>query len=536
MRMMFDAVKVKLNTVENRWRMAQLAKQAKAVEKDAAKGTVVLFNASTRIYGMSLNAAFQQLVAWSLGMDGVRVVQMACRRGMKRCVLGLDLNDLNKPMPCEACVAQSERLFAGADEVVWLEDGFDETLTSELATKSVDELSDVVVDDVPYGAMVLPAVRWRLRRHNLLDDADTRGVFADFLVSAVALGRQAKLALVRIQPQAVVVFNGTSYPEAVVRYFAEAQGIRVVTHEVGFEPFSGFFVAGEATAYPTAMSVDFELTQEQRETIQAYLKKRFQGDFTMAGITFWKDIQGLDAELLAKIEAHEAMVPVFTNVIFDTSQMHANVIYADMFAWLEDIKEMIEAHPEVLFVLRAHPDELREGKRSLESVADWVKAQGLLDKENVVFINSDEYVSSYALMAQAKFVLVYNSSIGLEASLMRVPVVSAGKSRYTGYETVFVPASRDAHLAMVEEFLQAEMIDLPANFYENALRYVYYQNHHLSQSFAEFLKAHPTDGYVVLKDFDAQALKAENSEVMKRIQVGILQGDSFERPVEIDIH
>ena len=36
--MMFDAVKVKLNTVENRWRMAQLAKLAKAVEKDADKG------------------------------------------------------------------------------------------------------------------------------------------------------------------------------------------------------------------------------------------------------------------------------------------------------------------------------------------------------------------------------------------------------------------------------------------------------------------------------------------------------------------
>lgn len=60
---------------------------------------------------------------------------------------------------------------------------------------------------------------------------------------------------------------------------------------------------------------------------------------------------------------------------------------------------------------------------------------------------------------------------------------------------------------------------------------MYYQNHHLSQSFADFLKAHPTDGYVVLKDFDAKALKSENSEVMKRIQAGILQGDSFERPV-----
>ena len=72
---------------------------------------------------------------------------------------------------------------------------------------------------------------------------------------------------------------------------------------------------------------------------------------------------------------------------------------------------------------------------------------------------------------------------------------------------MFVPESRDAHLAMVEKFFREEKIDTPDVFYENALRYVYYQNHHLSQSFADYLKAHPTDGYVVLKDFDAQGVK-----------------------------
>ena len=530
--MNLDAVKVKLNTAENRVRIAKMAQAVRRVEKDAGQKPVVFFNASTRIYGMSLNAAFQELVAWSLGMDGVRVVQFACRQGMKRCVLGLDLNDLNKAMPCEACVAQSERLVAGADEVVWLEDGFDGDLAKRLKTMDLDKLSEVVVDDVAYGAMVLPSVRWRLRRHNLMNDADTKGVFVDFLVSAVAIGRQAEKALAKINPAAVVVFNGTSYPEAVVRYFAEKQGVRVITHEVGFEPFSGFFVAGEATAYPTAMPDDFALNETQRETMNAYLKKRFQGDFTMAGITFWKDIQGLDEELLAKIDQHDALVPVFTNVIFDTSQMHANVIYEDMFAWLDDVKTVIEAQPETLFVIRAHPDELRAGKRSQESVADWVDEQGLLERENVIFINSDEFVSSYALMAKAKFVMVYNSSIGLEASLMRVPVVSAGASRYTAYETVFVPESRDAHLKMVGKFLK-EKIDVQDGFYENALRYVFYQNHHISQSFADFLKAHPTDGYVVLKGFAPEALKAVNSPVLTRIQNGILKGDSFERSVEL---
>ena len=69
------------------------------------------------------------------------------------------------------------------------------------------------------------------------------------------------------------------------------------------------------------------------------------------------------------------MVPVFTNVIFDTSQPHSNVVFPHMFAWLDCVLELVRAHPETLFVIRAHPDEIRPGKESRESVAQWVGAQ-----------------------------------------------------------------------------------------------------------------------------------------------------------------
>ena len=68
---------------------------------------------------------------------------------------------------------------------------------------------------------------------------------------------------------------------------------------------------------------------------------------------------------------------MFTNVVYDTSQVHANKIFPHMFAWLETVLELIRSHPETLFVIRAHPDEMRPGtaKQSRESVRDWVAAK-----------------------------------------------------------------------------------------------------------------------------------------------------------------
>jgi len=52
-----------------------------------------------------------------------------------------------------------------------------------------------------------------------------------------------------------------------------------------------------------------------------------QGNFTMAGVRFWPEMKGLDEEFLAKTSRFKHIVPVFTNVIFDTSQVHANTLF-----------------------------------------------------------------------------------------------------------------------------------------------------------------------------------------------------------------
>ncbi|MGD9093983.1 MAG: hypothetical protein PVF74_14130, partial [Anaerolineales bacterium] len=441
--------------------------------------------------------------------------------------------------PCESCIAQSGRLYSGSE--VW---DFSYRKNDELAAAirdlSVEQLSDFEFDGedfkydepIPLGRIALPSTRWTLRRYTLPDDNPTRYLLREYILSTYNIVREFTDLLEQHKPQLAIIFNGIMYPEAAARWVTRQKGVRSVAHEVGFQPSSAFFTDEEPTAYPISIPEDFELNDDQNAQLNTYLENRFQGNFTMAGIRFWPEMRGLDEAFLNKSGQFQQIVPVFTNVVYDTSQVHANVVFPHMFAWLDLILEIVKAYPETLFVIRAHPDEMRPGtaKQSRESVRDWTINNKVADLPNVVFIDSGEYISSYELIQRSKFVIVYNSSIGLEAALLGKAVVCGGKARYTQYPTVFFPPSVDDYHCQVEDFLEANTIEIPAEFQRNARRFLYYQLYRTSLPFGDYLQTGSRMGYVQLRPFSWVELTPEKSTTMNVLYGGFFHGRAFMLP------
>ncbi|TFG49654.1 MAG: hypothetical protein E4H33_01795 [Anaerolineales bacterium] len=269
------------------------------------------------------------------------------------------------------------------------------------------------------------------------------------------------------------------------------------------------------------------MSTDQNQKLDQYLGKRFKGDFRMAGHKFWPSMDKLPEDFLSLAAKFDSIVPVFTNVIFDTSQAHANTIFSQMFEWLDLVVDKASQHPEVLFVIRAHPDETRKGKSSQESVLSWAADRGIDEFPNIKLIGPDETLSSYELIQQAKFTMVYNSSIGLEGTLLGSAVLCAGKARYTQYPTVFYPESRMAYEHTLESFLVNKQIQIPPIFYDQARKFLYYQLYRASLPFNEFLFEHPTPGYVQLKKFSRKSLRPGNSATVDCVVNGILDATEF---------
>jgi len=148
----------------------------------------------------------------------------------------------------------------------------------------------------------------------------------------------------------------------------------------------------------------------------------------------------------------------------------------------------------------------------------------------VVFLDSNRLVSSYELIRRAHFVMNYNSTIGLEATLLEKPVLTAGKARYTQIPTTFYPSSRHEYLATLKKFIEADEIDVPPEFIQNARRFLYAQLFLTSLPFDDYVKDDNVwNGYVSLRDFSAADLLPERSETMRVIANGILRGKEFLR-------
>jgi hypothetical protein len=511
------------------------------IEASGDRRPVIVFNASTRLTNLSLNASFSLLTSWGLRLAGAPVIQFVCEQGMSRCVLGVNRQDYSQPPPCKACIAQSRRLYEGADVRPFV---YQQNSDLEAALRGLDiqRLSQFEYQSgipglgapIPLGALALPSMRWTLRRHHLPDDEPTCFLMRQFLLSAYHVASQFARLVAETSPASAVIFNGIMYPEATARWVGSHLGLRVVTHEVGFQKFSTFFTNGQATAYPIHIPQEFQLNPAQEARLDAYLEARFQGKFSMAGIQFWPEMRGLDGAFLKKASGFRQIVPVFTNVVYDTSQVHANVIFPHMFAWLDTVLQVIRQHSDTLFVIRAHPDEMRPGsaKQSNESVRDWVGRTRVDELDNVVFIDSQEYISSYELIQRAKFLIVYNSSIGLEASLMGLPVICGGKARYTQYPTVFAPQSADEFRSRLVQFLASEKIQVPPEFQRNARRFLYYQLYRASLPLNEYLQDGPRPGFVMLRPFTWKNLLPEHSPAIRVLVEGILHNQPFLMPKE----
>ncbi|MDO9347925.1 MAG: hypothetical protein Q7T47_01455, partial [Anaerolineales bacterium] len=220
-----------------------------------------------------------------------------------------------------------------------------------------------------------------------------------------------------------------------------------------------------------------------------------------------------------------------TNVIFDTTQLHANVAFKDMFDWLETLLGVIRAHQETLFILRAHPDEARPGKTSRESVAMWVEQSGAAALPNVVFIPPQERISSYELIRRSKIVLIYNSTIGLEATLLGVPVLGAARAPFTDYGTALFEPERESYLWRLDAFLTADRLEVPEEAVTRTRRFMYYRYYRFSLPFGAFIESSLPTGYVRLKKFSWRDLFPEKSPTLRALLDGLFHGKRFELDV-----
>jgi fructose-specific component phosphotransferase system IIB-like protein len=274
-------------------------------------------------------------------------------------------------------------------------------------------------------------------------------ILAELRRSARETSCAAGPALDALRPDVVLSLNGKFFSEALFARAAQRRGIAVWSYERGTRrdtialstraaaiPFDTEEIIGQLERDP--------LDAAQRQTIVDYLEDRF---FLGNGQVRFQDRRGQG--IPGGRRGAEHVFALFSNLVWDSAVAGEDTIFASMFDWIATAIDHVATRPEQLLVIRVHPGEQKiYWHRTRDRVADALRARypaGL--PHNVVLVDASDPADSYQIVDEADTVLVYTSSIGMEAAARGKRVIVAANTHFAAAPFVLRPQSAAAYLA-----------------------------------------------------------------------------------------
>ena len=421
-------------------RQARRLEATGAGEPAGAGGTVLFFT----VRGWFPHVATEAIWARALKQRGVATTFFLCGGRLTQCDFK-PASDPHVTRPlCWRCTDYASRLLGGfgldhlrMEEVIDVDSLLAEA-QKRVATLSRTELLEFSHAGAPLGQYVVPSVQRSLLSGSIPEDDRSVDILRGFVAAAVVTVELCDRLLDRVAPEAVILTNGLFFMERIMLEAARRRGVRVVAYERGI-PANSMIVAVDKPAVPFDVDPYWSvartrpLADEESRRLDELVARRRGGNVGVQRIWPEMDLDGHAALERLGLDPDVGTAAMFTNILWDTAVFDRNVAFDGMFDWVVRTVRAFEQLPDRQLVVRIHPAEVRlDMARSRERVADRLTEEVSCLPDNVRLVLPDDPASSYALMALADQVLVYTSTIGLEAALMGKSVVVAGDTHYRG--------------------------------------------------------------------------------------------------------
>ena len=399
------------------------------------------FNGSSHLDYSTLFSLGGEFLVKALKKNGLECNVLLCAGGPKFSQTGASTNNPSAFMPCMACYSFNKQ-------------NFDKNFLIEFKSKNLN-INDIN-NDYDLDQILKPSLNWILRGNKNLKLSKE---FNSQMKDAARLWLSFLNGIDKNSlPNSIILFNGISFPECVIKFFMEENGVNVITFESGYKENSIYFTNENATDYEFPFDVSKKLTTFEKNKLDNYLEKRFSGNFTRSGTKYWNKVTDVDDNLKRKCESFGNNISIFLNVPFDTSQVKASYLFDNIYQWIDELILFAEKNTDLHFIFRSHPDEIRSDKKIYEKTSDYI-LQNTNNNKNISLIDAAVTTSSYELIRISDLVLTYNSTIGLESAFMNKKTISAGYSHFSRLDYFEIFQDKQEYFKCLKKKLQYKEFD-----------------------------------------------------------------------------
>ena len=142
---------------------------------------------------------------------------------------------------------------------------------------------------------------------------------------------------------------------------------------------------------------------------------------------------------------------MLTNIIWDALLTYPNNIFDNMLEWLFKTIDYFQTRPDLQLAIRVHPAEVNSDRVSKQLVFDEIKKKYKKIPENIIIINSDDDLSTYAFTDECDSIILYATKMGMEFSPFGIPVIVAGEAYVRNKGITLDPSSQLEYFEMLKK-------------------------------------------------------------------------------------
>ncbi|AEH36983.1 Capsule polysaccharide biosynthesis protein [Halopiger xanaduensis SH-6] len=149
-----------------------------------------------------------------------------------------------------------------------------------------------------------------------------------------------------------------------------------------------------------------------------------------------------------ELEEDTEMYSMYTHLPWDAAIRDVSRLFDDQYEWVRETVELFETFDDKHLVIKVHPAEKMRGTE--QSITDILDSTFDELPDNTTLLEPDTDVDPYELMRSSDIVLVYTSTVGMEATYLDTPVITTADSHYAGKGFTYDPETKDEYRKLID--------------------------------------------------------------------------------------
>ena len=275
----------------------------------------------------------------------------------------------------------------------------------------------------------------------------------------------------KIQPNLVILFNGRFIENRPLLRAAQHLKIDYATHEKGGRLHTYLFRKNSIPHAIDAINSEIErlwrnANEEKYKIGKDFFEKKTKG-VEDAWFSFTKEQkQGLLPKSIYE-NKNKKIVTIFNSSLdeYEGLEGFGPYFYKDDNEGIKQICQDLKDNKDIKLYLRIHPNLKNLNNSQMQFIKDEIAKNS-----SVEIIAPEDVIDSYALIKASDIIIVFGSTIGIEAAFLNKKVLLLGRAAYENLNCCIIPKNHEETLSIITN---SNYPTEPVNT-ENAIKYGYW--------------------------------------------------------------